>query len=273
MLNRVDVMTRRGLTLTLNMGENDSGYAVKDIDGLQPVKAELVSTGYAGVDGEQFQVAKRGPRNIKMKLDLEPDFSAFTYTDLREKLYDYFMPKSQITLRFYQTTGLYVDIVCIVEDFDTPLFDQDPDIQISLMGYLPDFIDPRTVQLTGNTVSDLTERNITYPGTVETGVKFTLLPNRSLSAFTLYNTTEDGMISQLDFSASLLSGDQLVINTNTGSKGIILTRAGVSSSYLYGRTAQSNWIQLLQGLNKFRPYAPGAPIPYQLEYSVRYGAL
>src|SRR5687768_2231643 len=98
------------------MEENDGGYQVAEIDGLAPVKATLVSTSYAGADGENFQSAKLPARNIKIALDLDPDFNPKTYTDLRKDLYTYFMPKSQITLRFYLTSGLYLDIVGIVEE-------------------------------------------------------------------------------------------------------------------------------------------------------------
>jgi len=65
----------------------------------------------------------------------------------------------------------------------------------------------------------------------------------------------------------------LVISSLQGAKGITLTRAGVASSLLYGRSAQSNWIQLFPGNNNFRIFAPGDPIPYVLEYVVRYGGL
>ena len=273
MLRQIDVMTRSGLVLPLQLSGEDNVYAVREIEGLDPVKANLVSTSYAGVDGEQFQAAKRGPRNIKIELDLQPDFSSSTFTDLRNDLYNYFMPKSQIDLRFYDHTGLYLDITGVVETFDSPLFEQDPDVQISLMCYQPDFVDPRMVLLTGNSVATTVTRDIIYPGTVETGIVFSLLANRDVPAFSLYNTGPDGVPTQLDFAAPLLSGDRLDISSITGGKAITLTRAGVSSSYLYGRTAQSTWIQFAKGTNHFRAYVPGDPVPYEIRYGVRYGGL
>jgi hypothetical protein len=101
----------------------------------------------------------------------------------------------------------------------------------------------------------------------------TLNVNRPVTEFTIYNTDEGGTIQQLDFTGSLIADDVLVISSLAGAKGITLTRAGVSSSYLYGRTAQSSWIQLFEGNNDFRIYTPAEPVPYVLEYVVRYGGL
>lgn len=273
MLSKLEVRNSRGSVLSLLAEENDGGYQIAKIDGLDPVKASLVSTSYAGIDGEQFQSAKRPARNIKLDLDLDPDFNPKTYTDLRRDLYPFFMTKTQITLRFYLTSGLYLEIPGVVEEMSAPLFEEDPTVQVSIMCYQPDFIDARMVSLEGHTVSDVTNTTIDYPGTIESGTILTLHVNRSVSEFTIYNQDEAGNLYQLDFSGALLSGDELVISSLKGNKGITLTRTSVSSSFLYGRSAQSSWIELGEGLNHFRVYAEGDPIPYTLEYVVRYGGL
>jgi len=270
-LTKVEVTNSRGNVLTLPFDDDDSEYVVADIDGLDPVDAILTSSTYAGQDGEVFQTAKRGPRNIVLKLDLDPDTS--TYTALRQALYAYFLPKSQIKMRFYQDDGLYVDINGVVEKMPSTLFTQAPIVSVSIMCYMPDFTDPRIVDLSGSTVSTTTNTLISYPGTVETDTVVTLNVNRAMSDFSIYVSDESGAIRQLDFSAPLLAGDVLVISSLQGAKGITRTRAGVPSSLLYGRSAQSNWIQLFPGNNQFRIYAPGDPVPYVLEYVVRYGGL
>lgn len=271
MLTKIEVTNSRGNILTLPMDDDDSEYVVANIDGLDPVDATLISSEYAGVDGAVYQSARRGPRNIVMKLDLDPDTS--TYTTLRQALYTYFLPKSQIKLRLYQDNGLYVDINGVVEKMPAPLFVQQPTVDVSVMCYMPDFTDPRIVDLAGSTVSGTTNTVIAYPGNVETDTVVTVNVNRAVSDLTIYASDESGTLRQLDFSAALLAGDVLVISSLQGAKGITLTRAGVASSLLYGRSAQSNWIQLFPGNNNFRIFAPGDPIPYVLEYVVRYGGL
>lgn len=272
MLTKVEVTNRRGNVLTLPIGDDDDPYQAS-FEGLEPVKATLTSSSYAGSDGEIFQSAKRGARNIKIQMDLDPDFVNDTYTTLRQGLYPFFLPKSQIKLRFYTATGLYVDINGVVEDFSSPLFEQDPSVNISVMCYQPDLLDPRIIQVEGLSVDDSENMVLDYPGTVETGTVVTLNLNRPLTEFTIYNSDEGGNLLQLDFTGSLLEDDILVVSSLRGAKGITLTRTGISSSYLYGRSAQSNWIQLDEGLNNFRVYAEGDPIPYVLEYIVRYGGL
>lgn len=273
MLERVDITNSRGSTFTLMLEEDDGPYQVNDIEGLDPVKATLVATSYAGADGENFQSAKRPARNIKYKLDLDPDFNPKDYSDLRNDLYKYFMPKSKIAQRFFLSSGLYLDIDGIVEDVSSPLFEEDPNVEVSVMCYQPDFIDGRIVSLSGHTVSDSTNTVIDYPGNIESGVVVTLNINRTVGELSIYNSDEGGGQQQLDFSGSLLNGDSLVISSLRGAKGITLTRASVSSSYLYGRSPQSSWIELVEGLNQFRIHADGDPIPYTVEYVVRYGGL
>lgn len=273
MLTKVEVTNRRGNVMTLAIDEDDNPYQVQSIDGLEPVQATLTASSYAGNDGEVFQGAKRAARNLKIKLDLDPDFVNNTFTTLRQGLYPFFIPKSQIKLRFYTSTGLYVDILGVVEEFSSPLFEQDPKVEIGVMCYQPDFTDPRIVQVEGVTVDDDTNTILDYPGTVETGTVVTLNLNRPLTNFTIYNVDEGGNMLQLDFTGELLEDDMLVVSSLKGAKGITLTRTGISSSYLYGRSAQSNWIQLDEGLNNFRIFAAGDPIPYVLEYVVRYGGL
>jgi hypothetical protein len=273
MITKVEITNRRGNILTLDMEEGNNPYVVKSIQGLEPVKAALISSSYAGNDGEVFQSAKRGPRNIVIKLDLDPDFINNTFTSLRQGLYPFFIPKSQIQLRFYTDTGLYVDIPGVCESFGSPLFEKSPSVDMSIMCHQPDFIDSRVVEVEGVSVDDNTATVLDYPGTVETGTVVTLNLNRPLTGFTIFNMDEGGNILQLDFTGTLLDEDILKISSVKGDKGITLTRSAISSSYLYGRSAQSNWIELSEGLNNFWVYAPGDPIPYVLEYAVRYGGL
>ena len=272
-LQQVDITNSRGNVLSLQMEQDDNPYQINEIEGLDPGKAVLVSTSSAGQDGETYQSGKRPARNIKLHLDFDSDFSEKSNSELRDDLYTWFMPKSKITLRFFLTTGLYVDIDGIVESMDSPLFKYDPDATISIMCFQPDFVDARLASVPGFTVADSTNMPIDYPGTVEAGSVLTINFNRASSGFSIYNVDESGKVQQLDFSGALLNGDKLVVSSLAGSKGITLTRSGASSSFLYGRSSQSSWINLVEGLNQFRVYATGDPIPYTLEYAVRYGGL
>lgn len=272
MLSKLDVTNRRGMTLSLEMEENDSGYQIADIEGLDPVKAILVTTSYAGHNGEQYQSSRRGPRDVKLILDLQPDGES-TFSSLREGLYAYLMPQQLVRLRFYKESGLYVDLTGVVETHSSPQFAEDPIVTVSVHCSQPDFLDPRVVIRTGNSVSTSANTPIDYPGNLDASTIIRLFINRTLSDFTIYNTPEDGILRKMDFSGALIAGDELIISSVQGSRGVTLKRSGVSSSYLYGRTPQSAWIELFEGVNQFRIFATGDPIPYELEYVVRYGAV
>lgn len=272
MLHKIDITNRRMMTLSLSMFENASGYQIADIEGLDPVKANLVSTSYAKQNGEQYQSSTRGARDVKITFDLQPDGES-TYTSLRESLYTYLMPQQQVRLRFYKESGLFVDLVGIVETHSSPSFKEDPTAIVSVRCHQPDFLDPRIVIHPGTSIDGSTNTAIVYPGNLEATTIIRLFVNRELEDFSIYNTPEDGITRKMDFSGELIAGDELIISSVKYSKGLTLKRAGISSSYLWGQTPQSAWIELFEGTNQFRVYAPGDPIPYELEYVVRFGGI
>lgn len=275
MLNRLEVVTDQGVVLTLPLSDTSNGYSVRDIDGLDPVKATLVSSPFAQIDGEQYQAARREKRNIILTLGLEADYVVGTPKDLRNALYGFFMPKSRVLLRFYQDSDPMIQIYGIVENFDSPKFIKDPTAIISILCFDPDFYDPTIKTISGNTTSSTTETPYAYNGTVETGITFTLNVNRALSSFTIYHRPADDSLRTLSFQTAspLSAGDVVTISTIPGSKFVKVTRAGVDISYLFAVSPQSNWIQLFPGSNKLRIYAEGAGIPYTITYTTKIGAL
>lgn len=272
MLVKVEVRTRQGNLLSLPLEDISDGIIVGDIEGLDPVKATLVSSSFAGLDGQQYQSSRRDLRNIRIKLDLDPD-PTDTVRDLRNRLYGFFMPKSEVDLRFYMEDGLTVNISGRVESFEAQLFTAEPAADISIICFDPDFQGLAPVVISGNTVSTNAEFLINYEGTVETGIEFTLLPNRTLTEFAIYHRAPDDTMRILEFAAPLAVGDMLNISTVSGSKGATLLRTGTSTSVLYGISPQSNWTELASGPNYFTVYAVGAAIPFQIKYVNKYGGL
>lgn len=276
MLEKVEVLTEQGVLLTLPLQDISQGFSVQNIDGLDPVKATIVSSTFGQMDGEQFQSARREKRNIILTLGYEPDYTSGTMQDLRKKLYAFFMPKSRVLLRFFQTGEPVVQIYGRVESFDSAKFSQEPTAVISIINFDPDFYNPTPVVLTGNTTASTIETTHSYPGSVETGILFRLMINRAnLTEFTIYHRPPDDTLRSLEFSTAtaLQVGDVISISTIPGNKFVTLTRGGVDTSFLFGVSPQSNWISLFPGDNKLRIYAEGAGIPYQIEYTTKYGGL
>ncbi len=102
MLVSLEVITRQFQSLLLPLNEVLNGFAVESIEGLEPVKATLVSSSFAQIDGAQYHSSRREPRNIKLKMGLEPDYVTDSVRDLRHRLYGFLMPKSEVTLRLSQ---------------------------------------------------------------------------------------------------------------------------------------------------------------------------
>lgn len=273
MLTKVEARTAQGNVLSFTLREPSNGMILADIEGLDPVKANIVSTKLAGVDGSRYRSSVREERNLILKFDLVSDHLDNLVPIVRRRLYRYFMPKSLVTLWFYEDTGLVTTISGRIETCAAPLFTQEPAMDVTILCGDPDFVETTFETRSGETVYSALESTIDYEGTVPTGIELTMNVNRAMGAFTIYNRPPDGSLRQLDFAAPLQAGDVLYINTQQGQKKVQLTRAGVVSSILYGVSPKSNWVTFDYGLNKYRVYAEGAGVPFTIRYANRYGGL
>lgn len=273
MLTKVEVDNLQGQTLSLPLADISGGYVVKDITGLDPVKATISSSPFAQLDGATFQGARRDVRNLLMKIGIEPDYATTSVQALRNALYAFFMPKTDVVARFYMDDVLYASISGKVESCEAPPFTQDPELIASLLCFDPNFVAPTATTVNGNTVSTTTEQTINNAGTAEAGYVFTLNVNRSISGFSIYNRRPDGTVRQMDVTAALVNGDVVKISTEPRNKYATLTRAGVTSSILYAVSATANWAPLNPGNNFYRVLVSGAAIPYTVVYTKKYGGL
>ena len=274
MIENVVISSAQGGAITLPLDDVVSGFPIQEITGLDPVKATLVSTVFAQQDGAQYQGGRREPRNVKFTLGLEPNWTGGEdVRDLRRQLYSVLMPKNAVTMVFTLKDGLVVTAYGVVESFESTLFSKDPAVDVNVICYDPDFIVPTAVVINGSTVTDSTMTEFTYPGTVETGILFQLLVDRTITGFTIYHTGTDGIPRSMLVSVDAVSGDVITISTVSGNKFATLTHASADSSILYGIAPQADWFQLLPGTNAMRVELSGTTIPYTVEYITRYGGL
>lgn len=274
MLERMEVISNQGSLLNLPLEDVVSGYLLEEVQGLDPVKATITSSSFAQLDGGQYQSSRREARNIIVTITLEPEYGVSTVRQLRRDLYNYFMPKTEVGLRFYSSDMNPAWISGRVESLETALFSAEPAVDISILCFNPDFYEPVPIAMTGNTYESTgTDLEIDYTGSVETGLAFTLNVNRTLSTFSVYVVDPAGSTSQLDFSAPLQAGDVVEISTVPGNKYARLTRGGVITSILYGISPQSKWLEIHPGESTLRVQTPGAAIPYSIEYIRKHGGL
>lgn len=281
MLSVVEVYNYGGSLLSMPLGEITNGIFVKEVEGLDPVKATIVSTSFASLDGAQFHAQRREARNIKFKLGLEPDYINEDPRAVRKRLYEYFMPKSQVDLRFVMDDSTSYLISGRVETFESPMFTIEPEVNISIMCFDPDFklgnVEDQYADFTYHglySVSNTVTTTVNNPGELETGILFNFTPTRAVSAFTLYNTPADSGTSQMDFTIDMLAYDTLQVRTIRGQKKVELYRSNaLLGSRLYGLSPQSEWIQLSPGDNQIRLYVTGTPLYYLIGHYTLYGGL
>ena len=273
MLDIFYVTSADGRVRSFPIRNSSSGYAVESIKGLDPTKASLVSSSFALLPGAKFQSTKREVRNIVITIKFMVDHATQSVESLRNMLYQYFMPESQISLRFENTAGLSVRISGVVESFEAPLFEKEPAADISIICHDPDFVETDEIQISGNTTSTTTEMMFDYDGTIPTGFRFVLNVNRSITTFTIYHRTPDNLINMLNVNKSLVAGNVVTINTVLGDKYARLVSGGIQSSIVGNVSPQSAWSQFKFGENGFRVTVAGAAIPYDIFYMNKYGGL
>lgn len=273
MLTRVDVYTANGQTLSLPLQDVSGGYWIKDIEGLDPVKATIVSSQFAQLDGTEYQNARRESRNVVFKIGINSDYIDTTVSALRKQLYNFFMPKMVVLMKFYMDDVHFVDILGKVEDLPTPLFAKDPEANVSVICFDPDFVAPDSVVFNGASTTGTTEQALTYDGTVDSGFIFRLSVTQAITEFLLSNRVPSGDVYQMEFVGPLSIGDVVEISTVPKKKYARLTRAGVQSSVLYGVSPAASWFGLGPGVNNIRLQAAGTAMPFTIEYSPRYGGL
>lgn len=257
--------------LSLPFADYSNGYLVKELDGLDPVKASLVSSTMAQVDGAQAQAASRGTRNITGKIGLRPNYITTDVPSLRMNLYSWLMPKQLVTMNFYMDDALFATTKGIVESCENNMFSADPEVDFSIICYDPDFYAVNDVQIAGSTVTDTSAQQIVYGGTSDAGVIFTLNVNNTIPGFTLYNTRPDGTIQKYEVDGTFQAGDIVTVTTIPLQKSLILNRSNEISSILYFLQNSRDWISLGKGINEFRAFCSAGSVPWTMTYRPKYG--
>lgn len=250
-----------------------NGYLMQEIEGLDPVPANIVSTSFARLDGEQYQSARREKRNLIVKLGLEPDYTTQTVRQLRTNLYNFFMPRQQTHLRFFTEDFPTVDIVGRIETFSCPIFVKEPMATISILCFDPDFYEPVAISISGETTAGTEMGEIDYNGTTDTGIVFKLTIDRSVTGFTIYHQPEGEQVRTMVVTGAFVAGDEVTISTVAGDKYATRTRGSVISSILFTVSPFSDWTRLQKGVNELRVQAEGVPMPFTITYTTKHGGL
>jgi hypothetical protein len=199
-----------------------------------------------------------------------------TIWDLRSQLYQYFMTDTHVDIVFYMLNGLTINTDGRVETCEPSIFSKDPQMDISILCFEPDFIDQDLIQMhTTFTTADTVPSTIQVNGTVKTGLtslKFTV--GQVLTDFSIYHTTPSGELRTMLVSAPLEIGDVVELCTVPGQKSITYTRSSVTTSLMWAVSPQSQWVLLEPGVNQFYLNAATSnPSFVWVDFNNRYGGL
>ena len=279
MLNSVSVSGVSGVgTLILRLVDDPAnGLFLKNIDGLNPVRAELATSEYARYDGQYYHGSRLGMRNIVFTIALRPDFSTSSVKDLRDLLYKYFTPGGPKLNFTFHTDGSFPNyhISGYAEAFETSLFSADPEVQISVICPDPEFLGPnKSVNLSLNT-----ETTIDYQGHRIGGLFFSIANGQQIASngFSIEHTRPDYTRDTIHYQGRLEGFSIIHFTSKVRQKEVLYSSGGmigvIDDPRLYEIPIDDVWPLFYPGVNRFRVSGPSTGAKIVLNYREAFGGL
>lgn len=246
---------------------------IRNIEGLNPVKAAINTSPYGSVDGSSYTGSSVLSRNIVLTLNPNPDWNTWTYEKLRRLIYSYFMPKLVTRLVFYSDDMIPVEIYGVVEDVSVNMFSKEPEIFVSIVCPDPYFtaVDPTVITGVNGEVA-----TFDYNGSVEAGMVVnvswvsgtpTTIDIQLGDPKATYFGVEATVSETMYFEMSSIPMRKYVQNVTIGS-GVIENL--LSNVYLQ---EGSLWPMLEPGENEFMVVTDSGVQDYELTFYERFGGL
>jgi hypothetical protein len=253
-----------------------SGFAIRSIEGLGPVKADINSKELSTNDGSIFNSARVNSRNIIFDIQF---LEKPTIEDTRQLSYKYFPIKRKIKMVF-KTKNYECEIYGYVESNEPNIFSQECSTTISILCPDPYFksLDKNITTFSGilpvfefefsneSATDNLLEfgellndklKNVRYDGDAETGVVIYIHAIGDASNITVYNTDTRAQMfintsRLLEMTgAGIIAGDDIIISTVKGEKSIKLLRNGLYTNILNCLDKNAEWPTISKGDNVF----------------------
>lgn len=281
MIHSLAVTNYLGDRIRLELGRpENTGFLIKSITGLGPVKANVNTTEVATNDGSMFNSARLSQRNIVIQMAFVNTVYGEDIEEVRQKSYKYFPIKKNVEL-IIETDNRYVRTKGYIESNEPDIFSKQEGSQISIICPDPYFY---SASEDGNNITDFysidpvfefpfsneslsdpllifgeiqikTEGVITYHGDSEIGVMIYIHAIGPAANINIYNTETREVMSINTTKLEALTGkgivasDDIIINTLKGEKSITLVREGVSYNILNCLDKNTDWFTLVKGDN------------------------
>lgn len=280
MIRSVTVINHREEVLTMELGKPDeTGFLITDIEGIGPGTAEINTTELSATDGSIFNSSRIPSRNIVISIQYLSNRGDIE--TIRHRSYRYFPLKKDITLIF-ETDERLLSIDGYVESNDPDIFSKEESTQISIIcpdpyfyslssnvtvfsGVEPLFEFPFSNESLTDDLLEMGEirtkyeNTIYYEGDAEVGVTIVIHALGEAEGITIYNVLSqermkidtDKLKTMLRTESGIVAGDDIIINTETGNKSIVLNRSGVEHNILNCLDKDTDWFKLQLGENVF----------------------
>lgn len=280
MIRSVTITNYRNESIKLELRRPEkSGLFVYNISGLGPVQANINITEVATNDGGVYNSARLNTRNIVFSIGFleNPDIET-----MRQLTYKYFPIKQKIKMVF-ETDNRIAEIEGYVESNEPNIFSSMETATISVMcprsyfysggidgntstvfsGIEPMFEFPFSNESLIESLLEFgeirmeTQRNIAYDGDSQVGITIYINAIGDAKNITIYNLgTRESMSIDTErlkelTGSGIIAGDEIIITTTKGEKGITLLRGGKYTNILNCLGKNADWFQLSKGDNIF----------------------
>ncbi len=274
MIKAIEVTNNLGESVRLELSKPEkSGFIVKKVDGLGPVKADINFTELATNDGAIDNSARLESRNIVLELMFLPKP---TIEVTRLASYKYFPIKKNVTV-LVETDNRICEIKGRVESNEPDIFSEEEGCQISIMCGNPFFYSRKITKTTMGIESmfefpfsneSLTEnliefgrihfdnkKTIYYDGDADVGITITVHSIGDVKGLVIFNPgtrdimrINDQKLIELT-GAGIHRGDTIIITTEIGNKRIKMLRDGNEINILNVLDKPVSWFKLKKGNN------------------------
>ena len=260
MIHSFAITNYLGDRIKLDLREPEvSGFLIKSVIGLGPVKATVNTTEVVTNDGSMFNSARLSQRNIVFQIVFVDTVYGETIEDVRQKSYKYFPAKKSVEI-IIETDNRYVRTNGYVESNEPNIFSSQEGTSISIICPDPFFY---SAGEDGNNVTDfysidpMFEFPFSNESLTEPLLVFGEIQIKTEGVINIYNT-ETREVMKIDTvklqkltGKGIVASDDIVINTSKGDKSITLIREGVSYNILNCLDKNTDWFTLAKGDNIF----------------------
>lgn len=254
---------------------NSSGFAIRKIDGLGPANANIITTKMANLDGAIFNSSRVNYRNIVFSIIFVgiPDIE-----DSRLASYRWFPLKQKVKVTV-KTDQRECECIGYVESNEPDIFSKEESTTISIICPDPYLYSVTEKEYKFSGINSLFQfpfsneslnedlilfgefaskkrESIIYDGDFEIGVLIKIHLLDAVENITLYHiNTGKTLKINTDKIAELIGGplqegDDIILNTKNGEKGIKLIRGGIETNILNCLDKNPSWFQLQKGNNE-----------------------